>query len=79
MIYKPFQDLKLSALGMGAMKNHSEHFMELTSVEVSDIMAINLDRAFVYIIETHQKFYHGCFSRSGRTYDSYLLAIMHIC
>ena len=53
--------------------------MELTSVEVSDIMAINLDRAFVYIIETHQKFYHGCFSRSGRTYDSYLLAIMHIC
>ena len=42
-------------------------------------MSIHLDTSAIYIIETHQQFYHGCFSGAGRSYDSDLLSVMNIC
>ena len=40
-------------------------------------MSIYFDRAFIHIVETHQKFYHRCFTGSGWTYDRNLLSRLH--
>jgi len=62
----------------GILQYHSKHLTEITAVEITDIMTVNLDTSAVYIIETHQKFDHGCLSGTGRSYDSDLLTVMHI-
>ena len=62
----------------GILQHHSKHLTEITAVEITDIMTVNLDTSAVYIIETHQKFDHGCLSGTGRSYDSDLLTVMHI-
>ena len=63
----------------GILQHHSEHLTEITAVEVTDIMSIHLDTSAIYIIETHQQFYHGCFSGAGRSYNGDLLSVMNIC
>ena len=62
----------------GILQNHSEHFTEFTSIEVPDIMSVNLDRTSIHIIETHEQFDHCCLSGSCRTNNCDLLAFFHI-
>ena len=40
-------------------------------------MPIYFDGTTVDVIETHEKFYHGCFSGSGWSYNCNLLSRLH--
>ena len=53
--------------------------MKFASVKVLNIMTVYLDCTLVYIIEAHQKFYHGGLTCSGRTYNGNFLSVLYIC
>ena len=54
-------------------------FLLFASVEVSYVMAVDLDRTAVYIIKAHEQFDHRCFSGSCRTDDCDFLTFFYIC
>ena len=63
----------------GVLKNHSEHFVKLASIEIFYIMSVHTDGAAVYIIETHKKFDHSGLSGTGRSYNGNLLSVLYLC
>ena len=62
----------------GILQYHTKCIAQFSSVEVFDIVIIQQNRTTVYIIETHEQFYHCCLSGSGRSYDCDLLTRLYL-
>ena len=63
----------------GILQHHSEHLTQFTSVEIPDVMSVDLDGTAVHIVEPHQKLDHRRLSCSGRPYNCNFLPLFYFC
>ena len=62
----------------GVLQYHAEVFPKVAAVEFLYIMPVHLNGALIYIIETHQQFYHGGLAGTCRSYNRNGLSGLHL-